>query len=346
MKNNWHTIWKHTLSLGILGFLALALAQETPSSALPLLPVGGGSGLGGGSEVPVFPPSSTPDPVADPVTPDPAPDPVSSPIPDPVAPIPEPSPTATEDTRSSISLERKDDKTGNVKTIRLVKTGSIDDPSNFFVICNVDSSNDNAPQRIVIHDTSSGMVEVTIDQNKVIAPLADVLKKAGGDGHIEMSAGKAYLGENDLCATTSPKAQAGSLRVEQGKTKLTGSYLVYDETDGLAQIKGPITFSRVQENDNLNGSSESLVMDVDKSITKLVGKVKLQSKDRTSEANEVVYNDSKNTAILRGTPTEPAKTTQGKDTLQAEVIIYNLETNEVRVYDPRNRIVGAFDDGQ
>lgn len=345
MKNNWHTIWKHTLSLGILSFLAFALAQETPSSALPL-PVGGGSSLPGVSGVPVFPPSNTPDPA--PPEPVAVPDPVQDPIPNPI-PDPEPTPTpntSTEDTRSSISLERKDEKTGNIKTIRLVKTGSIDDPSNFFVICNVDSSNDNAPQRIVIHDTSNGMVEVTIDQNKVIAPLADVLKKAGGDGHIEMSAGKAYLGENDLCATTSPKAQAGSLRVEQGKTKLTGSYLVYDETDGLAQIKGPITFSRVQENDNLNGSSESLVMDVDKSITKLVGKVKLQSKDRISEANEVVYNDSKNTAILRGTPTEPAKTSQGKDTLQAEVIIYNLETNEVRVYDPRNRIVGAFDDGQ
>lgn len=247
------------------------------------------------------------------------------------------------DTRPTVSLERKDSATQEIKTLRLVKTGP-DDSVGFFVVCNVDSSSDDAPQRIVIYDTSVGQVEVSIDKSKITAPLADVLKKSNGDGHIEMSDGTAFLGEDDSCATVRPKASPGTLKVEQGKTRLSGSALVYDESDGLARIKGPIDFSRTQDNDSLRGSSESIVLDVDRSITKLVGNVRLESKNRVSEAAEVEYDDTKSMAILRGTARVPAKSTQGKDVVQAEVIYYNLENNEVRVFDPGNRIQGQFED--
>lgn len=66
--------------------------------------------------------------------------------------------------------------------------------------------------------------------------------------------------------------------VTQGKTELKGQKLVYDETDGIARIDGPIGFTRPSDDGPLTGQSERIEVDVDEEQTTLVGNVVLNSK--------------------------------------------------------------------
>ncbi|MFC6667812.1 hypothetical protein ACFP9V_22215 [Deinococcus radiopugnans] len=77
----------------------------------------------------------------------------------------------------------------------------------------------------------------------------------GSDGRVEASAGTArFLNPDEVppdatdrltrCEVqASPKPAPDSVFVTQGKTD-AGPELVYDETDGIARIDGPVTFRR------------------------------------------------------------------------------------------------------
>lgn len=238
-----------------------------------------------------------------------------------------------EDTAPTFSLERND------KLIVMSKRGP--DDSGLALFCNPDETT-----RGIFFDPSEASVLTTIDDNQIKAPLAVMDKKEGGDGHLEMSGGAASLEEEDEagCPKLTPKAEAGAIKVTKGKTLLSGSKLVYDEKDGQAKVEGPITFEREQKDGKLTGSSQTLVVDVDKNTTVMKGSVKLNSGDRVSSAEEVEYSEKDNVAILRGTAQNPAKSTKGKEELTAEVIRYNLETNDVVATTANNSIKGKFED--
>lgn len=321
--------------------LSLALAQLAPVQPIPVQPV------------PVQPaptqppPNAQPAPGADSSAPDSS-GPVT-PATDDAATDPPLSDPSTEG--ASVSLTRKA-KDGSTRLITVVRTGT-SDATGVFVACQpLDNDPPGTPTLSVFSETGAGGVRVTIDKNLIVAPLALVTQKDGGDGHIEVSAGTARaldevpagatdrLGKCAIEAT--PTTVQGSVNVTQGKTRLKGSRLVYDDSDGVARIAGPITFARQNQSGNLTGTSDSIEVNVDDKTTTLVGGVTLQDGTRTSSAERVDYDDAANVAILRGTPGNPARTVTTDQTLTAAVIRYNLDTGSVVALGP---IGGEFQDG-
>jgi lipopolysaccharide export system protein LptA len=227
---------------------------------------------------------------------------------------------------STFELKRKD------KTILAVKYGPND--KGLFTICSPKDEDKDRNTRAVITDQLPYLVHITIDKNIVKAPVAFITKQEGGDGSLE-----AYNGttseDPEVCL---PKIKAdpkpGTVFVEQGKTKLTGSRMDYSEETGIAVIAGPIIFERPQKNDKLIGNSDKITVNVDAEKTFLEGNVTLKSKCRNSSATKVEYNDKRNLAILFGNPAVSIQTdASGKQIgeVRGERIEYNLETNDVVV---------------
>ncbi len=297
----------------------------------------------------------------------------------------------------------------------MLRTGT-SDASGIFTACQpLEDDPPGTPTISVFSETGAGGIRVTIDKNVIVAPLAVVSQKEGGDGHIEVSAGTArYLDAAAVtpvaASVTAPPAAAatstpamptgttpalstpvtatpppanspttdrltrceveakastvqGSVNVTQGKTRLKGSKLVYDDSDGIARIDGPITFVRDGTSsdgaspgsaspgsassssaaNSLTGSSASIEVNVDDQTTTLVGGVTLKNGARTSSAERVEYDDAANVAILRGSAGSPAKTVTADQTLTASVIRYNLDTGSVVAIGP---VAGEFQDGE
>ncbi|WP_425147812.1 LptA/OstA family protein [Deinococcus sp.] len=257
---------------------------------------------------------------------------------------------------SSVSLTRTA-KDGSKRLIRVVRTGSSDD-TGIFVACQpLDDDPPGTPTVSVFSESGAGGVRVSIDKNIIVAPLAVVTQKDGGDGHIEVSAGSArYLDDVPKDAAgqpktdqlsrceveASPKPTPGSVNVTQGKTRLQGSTLSYDDSDGIARIDGPISFSRQNAGSTLTGSSQKIEVNVDDQTTTLVGSVTLKNGERTSSAERVEYDDAGNVAVLRGTPQNPARSVTATQTLTASVIRYNLDSGSVVALGP---VGGEFQDG-
>lgn len=277
-------------------------------------------------------------------------------------PLPEPDAALSSGDQPQIELTRKGDD-GKQRVIRIVKTGS--DEAGIAVTCTPqDDEPASAPTVVVYSDSSASGVQVTVDKNLIRAPLAVITKEGksegdtteGGDGHIEMSAGTARFldevseGKTDRlsrCAVeATPKTSPDTVFVTQGRTSLKGQSLVYDESDGVARIDGPITFERAPEagkpdTERLTGNSERIEVNVDKETTTLVGKVTLKNGTRISQAEQVEYDDAANVAILRGSAEALAQSVNGSEVICAQVIRYNLDQNTVTAI---GGIVGTLPD--
>ncbi|GGJ80992.1 LptA/OstA family protein [Deinococcus aquiradiocola] len=305
-----------------LALLGMALAQTQPTPTQPMTP-------------------PTTQPALDTPTPQVAPD----------APAPDAPADGTDDTGTSVSLTRTA-KDGRKRLITVQRTGT-SDATGIFTACQpLDDDPPGTPTISVFSESGAGGVRVSIDKNVIVAPLAIVTQQDSGDGHIEVSAGTArYLdaappGATDRLSRCEVEAKAqpapDTVTVTQGKTRLNGSRLVYDESDGVARIEGPITFSRQNGASTLTGTSGSIEVNVDDESTTLVGNVTLRDGSRTSTAERVEYDDTANVAILRGTPAAPARSVTSDQTLTASVIRYNLDTGSVVAVGP---IGGEFQDG-
>ena len=262
---------------------------------------------------------------------------------------------------ASVQLTRKA-ADGTQHIIRIVRTG-LSDETGIFVACTPqDSDPADAPTISVFSETGPGGIQVTVDKNVIRAPLAIVTQQEGGDGHIEMSAGTAQFLDNvpegktdrlSRCAVeATPRPTPDTVFVTQGRTKLKGQSLTYDESDGIARIAGPITFTRAAAagkpaSDALNGNSQRIEVNVDKETTTLAGNVTLKNGTRTSTADRVDYDDAANVAILRGAAGEPAVSVDGNDTIRAPVLRYNLDRNTViALRSADTPITGEFQDGE
>ena len=262
---------------------------------------------------------------------------------------------------ASVQLTRKADD-GTERVIRIVRTGLTDDTGIFVACTPQDSDPAGSPTLSVFSESGPGGIQVTVDKNLIRAPLAIVTQQEGGDGHIEMSAGTAQFLDNvpegktdrlSRCAVEAdPKPAPDTVFVTQGRTSLKGQSLVYDESDGIARIAGPITFTRAPEagkpaSDALNGNSDRIEVNVDKETTTLAGNVTLKNGTRTSSADRVDYDDAANVAILRGAAGAPAVSVDGTDTIRAPVLRYNLERNTViAIRSDDTPITGEFQDGE
>ncbi|WP_102128247.1 LptA/OstA family protein [Deinococcus planocerae] len=271
-------------------------------------------------------------------------------------------PPAAETENASLELVRRGDD-GEERRIRIVRTGSSDETGVFTICSPQDDEPGDAPSLAVFSETGPGGVRITIDKNVIRVPLALVTQRQGedgegGDGRVEASAGTARFldepppGKTDRlsrCAVeATPRPAPDTVLVTQGRTELKGQKLVYDETDGIARIDGPIAFTRPSDDGPLTGQSERIEVDVDEEQTTLVGNVVLNSKGgRVSKAARVEYDDAANTARLIGTPEQPAESVQGRDVLRAQELLYDLDRNEVVARaGPGSTITGEFQDGE
>ncbi len=326
-----------------------------------------GTGLGAGQtpSPPAVPPADQPQPLASPAAPA-----VQAPeaVPTPAQPTPEQPATAQPTTeqpneRSSISLIRKG-KDGKQRQIKVERTGTSDSTGIFAICTPRDDDPAGTPTLFVTSESGEGGIELMVDKNLIRAPLAVITKEdgaegdKGGDGHIEVSAGSAkYLdnvpeGKTDrlsLCAVEATPAPApDTVFVTQGRTHLKGKSLVYDESDGIARIEGPITFERdpapdKPESEKLTGSSDTIEVNIDSETTTLVGNVTLKSGTRISTAERVEYDDKSNVAVLRGTSEHPAESVDGKSsTVRGLTIRYNLDTGRVSAQG----VTGEFQDSE
>lgn len=340
--------------------LGLALAQQ-PSPQQPLSPQPPAAQQPAAPTQPDQPTLPAADP-AKPVEPPPADD---SPAPDsapgtadPASPdSPGPDQPSPDQEGANVTLTRKA-KDGKSRIIKIVRTGLTDDTGIFASCTPQDSDPAGSPTISVFSETGPGGIQVTVDKNLIRSPLAVVTQQEGGDGHIEVSAGTAQFLDNppegktdrlSRCAVEAdPKPAPDTVFVTQGRTSLKGQTLVYDESDGVARIAGPITFERAPETgkpetDRLTGNSERIEVDVDKETTTLVGKVTLKNGTRTSSAERVDYDDAANVAVLRGTSGAPAQSVNGQEIICAMIIRYNLDLNTVTAVD---NISGQFPDGE
>lgn len=237
---------------------------------------------------------------------------------------------------------------GKERRILVIRTGTTDE-TGIYTICGArENDPEDTPNIGVFSETGPGGIRILIDKNVIRVPLAVVTQKPaaegqeGSDGRVEASAGNAKLldtapeGSEDRLSQcgveVEPQPAPATVLVTQGKTRLQGQKLVYDETDGMARIDGPISFTRDNEKEPLNGSSDRIEVNVDEETTLLVGNVKLVSKGgRISTAGRVEYDDNSNTARLYGTASEPAQSTKGSDVMRVTngSILYDLETNDV-----------------
>ncbi|GAA4004956.1 LptA/OstA family protein [Deinococcus rubellus] len=353
--------WRRLTLSGVL-LLGLALAQQSspqsPSVQQPgLVPAEQTSAPAAGQ------------PTADPVMPIESPAPGDSAPADPApadvplgadqsatdSPVTDPSGDAQEGANVTLTRKAKD---GKERVIRIVRTGLTDDTGIFASCTPQDSDPAGSPTVSVFSETGPGGIQITVDKNLIRAPLALVTQQEGGDGHIEMSAGTARFLDNppegktdrlSRCAVQAdPKPAPDTVFVTQGRTSLQGQTLVYDESDGVARIGGPITFERApapgkSEADRLTGNSERIEVDVDKETTTLAGKVVLKNGARTSTADRVEYDDAANVAVLRGMPGALAQSVNGQEIICAMIIRYNLDLNTVTAVD---KISGQFPDGE
>ncbi len=270
---------------------------------------------------------------------------------------PSPAQSSADQEGANVTLTRKA-KDGKSRIIKIVRTGLTDDTGIFASCTPQDSDPAGSPTVSVFSETGPGGIQVTVDKNLIRSPLAIVTQQEGGDGHIEVSAGTAQFLDNppegktdrlSRCAVQAdPRPAPDTVFVTQGRTSLKGQTLVYDESDGVARIAGPITFERAPETgkpetDRLTGNSERIEVDVDKETTTLVGKVTLKNGTRTSSAERVDYDDAANVAVLRGAPGALAQSVNGQEIICAMIIRYNLDLNTVTAVD---NISGQFPDGE
>ena len=266
-----------------------------------------------------------------------------------------PTPDTPPDQGSAVSLTRTA-RDGSKRLIQVVRTGTSDE-TGIFVACQpLDDDPPGTPTVSVFSESGPGGVRVSIDKNIIVAPLAVVTQKESGDGHIEVSAGTARFLDAvpsdpagqprtdrlSRCEVeASPQTLPGSVNVTQGKTQLRGTQLSYDDSDGVARIDGPISFTRQNAASTLTGSSQKIEVNVDDKTTTLVGGVTLKDGERTSSAERVEYDDASNVAILRGSDTAPATSVTADQRVTARVIRYNLDTGSVVALGP---IGGEFQD--
>ncbi|WP_034408349.1 LptA/OstA family protein [Deinococcus murrayi] len=271
-------------------------------------------------------------------------------------------PAAAEAETSSLELVRRG-ADGQERRIRIVRTGTSDETGIFTICGPQEGEPEDAPNVAVFSESGPGGVQITIDQNVIQVPLAVVTQRPaaegeGSDGRIEASAGTARFldevpeGKTDRlsrCAVEVVSQPApGTVLVTQGRTELKGQKLVYDETDGVARIDGPVTFTRPGDDGPLTGQSERIEVEVDTEKTVLIGAVVLNSPDgRVSRAARVEYDDRANLARLIGTAEQPAESTLRGDVLRAGELLYDLQRNEVVARAPRGgTITGEFQDGE
>ena len=120
------------------------------------------------------------------------------------------------------------------------------------------------------------------------------------------------------------------IRLEQGRTTIFGSSLILEPEENIGDMTGPIELNRAAQGDSpaLSADADEMAFNFDTEISVLKGNITVTSEDRVSNADELEFDEANGVAIMRG---NPARSTQGSDFVEGNVIKYFLNNNDVVV---------------
>ncbi|MGL4611631.1 MAG: LptA/OstA family protein [Trueperaceae bacterium] len=220
---------------------------------------------------------------------------------------------------------------------------------------NADKCDDKNPELIVttFYGPAPYFVETRVNEAVITSNIAssrqpenkedaegNVIERGNDEAILELYGGTVEFieergNERRNCPINVKRTETADVTLKEGRTTINGVNFTYDNSKGLANMKGPITLDRVAEGESpaLNATADNLENNVDDDKTFLTGNVKVTSEDRVSEATSLEYDEENGLAILRGDAEKdiPAKSTKDGDVLQGDIIIYYLDSNDVVV---------------
>lgn len=138
----------------------------------------------------------------------------------------------------------------------------------------------------------------------------------------------------------STKATPEAIEVLQGKSRVFGTDMRYDNETGEAKIAGPIRLERSSDKP-LKGSSKDMVYNVDDEVLRLFGDIKLEQDGRTTTAQSAVVREKDRVAYLYGSAQVPVKSTNKDGFVEGTKVLYNLDKGDVTVLEG---VKGEFKD--
>lgn len=187
----------------------------------------------------------------------------------------------------------------------------------------------------IFYGPPDGVEMVIDDTTRLQSSLAIIRRPAGqeeeeGQETIEMRDGTVTFADRPACLESFEAAEEQRVRLQQGRTDVTGSRFFLDRETDVADMDGPIRLERAAEGDSeaLRASSESLSYNLTSERSTLEGGVRVESGDRISEAEMLELDEEAGLATLSG---DPAVSQQGEDTISGSTLLYYLDSNDVVV---------------
>lgn len=199
---------------------------------------------------------------------------------------------------------------------------------------------------VIISDIQPARVKVVFGKDATaFGPLALVDK--GIEETVFLSDGSAQIikanaddpedsGRLELVTKATPEA----IEVLQGKSRVFGTDMAYDNTTGEAKIAGPIRLQRSGDKP-LKGSSKDMIYNVDDEILRLFGEIKLEQDGRTTTAQTAVVREKDRVAYLYGTAQAPVRSVNKDGFVEGTKMLYQLDKGDVTVLEG---VKGEFKD--
>jgi len=185
--------------------------------------------------------------------------------------------------------------------------------------------------RIVLAEPQPNRVSVRFGEDAIAyGPLALVEK--GVEEFVRLSDGTALVNEETLTLALTSKNTPKSVELQQGKSKVWGGQLDYDNESGEAVVKGPIDLQRSGDKP-LKGEASGMVYNVDDEVLNLWGSVKFEQDGRTTTAQTAVVREKDRVAYLYGTDQTPVRSTNKDGFVEGTKILYNLDKGDVVVLE-------------
>jgi lipopolysaccharide export system protein LptA len=191
----------------------------------------------------------------------------------------------------------------------------------------------------VFYGPNSGFVETITNEAKLTSSIVFIEEPNSDEKDedkktLEMFGGSLEFAdrraEKPLCPETIERSTEATVTLEQGRTTVKGVKFFLDEGTNIGTMDGPIDLQRQADGDSpsLNAKADKLDFNVDTDLSTLSGNVTVTSEDRVSTADELEFDEKNGIAIMKGSP---ARSTQGNDFVEGEVIKYFLNNNDVVV---------------
>ncbi|HNQ98752.1 MAG TPA: LptA/OstA family protein [Trueperaceae bacterium] len=186
----------------------------------------------------------------------------------------------------------------------------------------------------IVYAPAPGTVETRVEDATLTSRLAIITTPDGaeaeaGEETLELS-GDGVTFSRPGCIDERSAAGTPSVRLVQGKTRVTGTSFFLDREADTGEMRGPIALERDagEGEEPLRATADAMEFAVGAQRATLTGNVSVVSEDRTTTGERLELDEEAGTAILTG---NPARSVKGNDTLSGTRLLYYLDSNDVVV---------------